>query len=298
VDFSDVVLEIDALATITFTSSTGGSMVVTIPDEPGVQQRGNFVVFSATAPSTIAGAVFNVMVTTGEYPFASFGSFSLALNPAGNSYTIDGSGAVLDSSGTCAYRKIGTSIGIVDLTDSRAGAATAHLSFKTATTGTYYAVTGDLDGFQTGVFSMAVPTAPSITQQSTAQVRQLGETAVFTVSAAGTAPLSFQWQKGGSNLADGGRIGGAQSSTLAISNVAEADSGEYRVLVSNGGGQATSQGALLSVVGPPQLAMGQGLTPTGFELTLTSHGGFTYRVEASIDLREWISLNSSPNELP
>jgi hypothetical protein len=40
------------------------------------------------------------------------------------------------------------------------------------------------------------------------------------------------------------------------------------------------------------LAIGQGLTPTGFELNLTSHGGFTYRVEASLDLREWITITT------
>ena len=293
VDFTDIVEEIEARGAITFISASSGSLVITIPDEPGVQQSGNFVVFAGPAPDSIASTVFAVNVTSGESPFASFGSFNMALNVTGTAYTIDGEFPVLDSTGTCAYQKTGTSVGVVDLVDSRVGVATTHLSFKTATSGTYYAVSGDLSGYQTGVFSMVAPTAPLITQHPRSQTQIVGETAEFSVVANGTEPLSFQWQKGGTTLANGGQISGAQSSTLTISDLAEGDAGEYRVMVSNSAGQMTSQWAVLTVVGRPRLEIGQGNTPAGFELMLTSQGGFDYRIEASADLQEWTTVAPS-----
>ncbi|MCL4179497.1 MAG: immunoglobulin domain-containing protein [Verrucomicrobia bacterium] len=253
-NFTDISEEemIEGVARVTFSSSSAGSVVITIPEEPGVEQRGDFVLFSGSAPASIANTVFNVTVTSGEHPFAWTGSFSMTLNSAGTSYTIDGQFPVLDSSGTCTYQKIGTSVGVASLADSLVGSATAHLSFKTATTGTYYVVTGDLDGYQTGVFSMTTSTAPSITQHPVAQTKNAGQTAIFTVAATGTEPLSYQWQKGGADLINGSRISGARSQTLTITGLVEADAGEYRVVVSNAAGSVTSNPAGLTVIPAPR----------------------------------------------
>src|SRR5207245_3952078 len=43
----------------------------------------------------------------------------------------------------------------------------------------------------------AAPTAPTITTQPANQTVTAGQTATFTVVAAGTAPLTYQWQKKG-----------------------------------------------------------------------------------------------------
>jgi hypothetical protein len=55
-----------------------------------------------------------------------------------------------------------------------------------------------------------------------------GETATFTVVATG-AGLTYQWYQDGAPLADGGRISGATSATLTITNTVTADAGVYEV---------------------------------------------------------------------
>ena len=44
------------------------------------------------------------------------------------------------------------------------------------------------------------PVAPSITTQPLSQTITAGQTATFSVTAAGTAPLSYQWQKNGAAI--------------------------------------------------------------------------------------------------
>src|SRR5439155_1646557 len=45
------------------------------------------------------------------------------------------------------------------------------------------------------------PVAPAITTQPANQTVTAGQTATFTVVATGTAPLGYQWQKNGANIA-------------------------------------------------------------------------------------------------
>jgi hypothetical protein len=72
-----------------------------------------------------------------------------------------------------------------------------------------------------------------------------GETLTLTVSAVGTQPLTYRWEKlvGGvfQTVTDGGRISGATTGTLTISNAVPSDAGEYRAVVSNTLGSATSK---------------------------------------------------------
>jgi hypothetical protein len=64
----------------------------------------------------------------------------------------------------------------------------------------------------------------------------------FTVTATGTAPLSYQWSQ------NGAAISGATSSSYTISNAQAASAGTYTVTVSNGTlPNATSNGAVLTV---------------------------------------------------
>src|SRR2546426_5689650 len=45
------------------------------------------------------------------------------------------------------------------------------------------------------------PVAPTISTQPVNQTVTAGQTATFTVVATGTAPLAYQWQKNGANIA-------------------------------------------------------------------------------------------------
>ena len=93
--------------------------------------------------------------------------------------------------------------------------------------------------------------SPLITQDPVNVARTSGELASFMVAASGTAPLAYRWQRfvdgNWTDLSDGGRISGATTSTLAVSSLEASDAGQYRAIVTNGAGSATSQPAVLSV---------------------------------------------------
>lgn len=83
---------------------------------------------------------------------------------------------------------------------------------------------------------------PTITTQPANQTVTAGQTASFSVVAAGSAPLSYQWQKNSAN------ISGAISSSYTTPVTTTADSGSmFRVVVSNSVGSATSNQATLTV---------------------------------------------------
>ena len=73
-----------------------------------------------------------------------------------------------------------------------------------------------------------------------------GSDVQFSVTAIGTAPLSYQWQKAGVNLTDGGRTKGASTSTLSITAVQKSDEGRYRSVVTNTAGTVTSNAATVT----------------------------------------------------
>ena len=84
--------------------------------------------------------------------------------------------------------------------------------------------------------------APAITTQPANQTVGAGQTAMFSVVATGTPPLSYQWQKGTSAIA------GATSTTYTTPPTGLSDSGStFRVVVSNSAGTATSDAATLTV---------------------------------------------------
>jgi hypothetical protein len=85
--------------------------------------------------------------------------------------------------------------------------------------------------------------SPVIDKDPTDQTVTVGQTATFSVEASGTAPLSYKWQK---NSAD---IDGAISSSYTTPATTKADSGAlFRCVVTNAGGDATSNAARLIVL--------------------------------------------------
>ena len=100
------------------------------------------------------------------------------------------------------------------------------------------------------VLALKVNEPPSIATQPVSQSVNSGATVTFTVSAAGSGPLNYQWRKGGTNLLNGGAMSGATGATLTITGLVVGDAGNYDVLVSNSVGTATSNPASLTVNGP------------------------------------------------
>ncbi len=76
--------------------------------------------------------------------------------------------------------------------------------------------------------------APTITSRPLSQLITVGQTAIFTVTASGTGPLTYQWRRNGQNIA------GATAPFYSVSNATMADRGYYEVLVSNASDTATS----------------------------------------------------------
>ena len=83
-------------------------------------------------------------------------------------------------------------------------------------------------------------TPPSITSEPADQVVDVGATATFTVTATGTAPLTYQWRFNDANLA------GKTSRSLVLANVQSTNAGNYTVVVTNAFGSVTSRIALLT----------------------------------------------------
>ena len=96
----------------------------------------------------------------------------------------------------------------------------------------------------------AAAVAPTITTQPANQTVTAGQTATFTVVAGGTAPLSYQWQKSGVNIA------GATSASYTTQVTTTTDSGStFDVVVTNTAGTVTSAAATLTVNAAPTPAI-------------------------------------------
>ena len=93
-----------------------------------------------------------------------------------------------------------------------------------------------------GGVNTPAPIAPSITVQPTSLSVRAGQPATFSVTADGDAPLTYQWQRNGVNVADGT----AASYTLAGTLMADSGS-TWTATVSNATASVTSTPATLTV---------------------------------------------------
>jgi hypothetical protein len=107
--------------------------------------------------------------------------------------------------------------------------------------------------------------APAITAQPVNQRVVVGSMATFSVTATGTAPLSYQWQKGTTP------VSGATSSSYTTPATTLVDDGStFQVVVSNSAGTVTSSSAKLSVAAGT--AMGRGVDVTTYKNDLNRSG--------------------------
>ncbi len=96
--------------------------------------------------------------------------------------------------------------------------------------------------------TLTVWIAPEITTPPQNQTVNVGSNVSFSVTATGTAPLSYQWQRNGAHLA------GQTDDALALTTVSPLDAGSYCVIVTNVAGAATSVVAMLTVQAPPVIS--------------------------------------------
>lgn len=88
---------------------------------------------------------------------------------------------------------------------------------------------------------------PRIIADPQSQTVVAGQTVTLQVAATGTSPLSYSWQGPSGTLTDGGRISGATTASVSISNFQSSDDGDYSVVVTNAFGTAISAGANVRV---------------------------------------------------
>src|SRR5580698_6705537 len=99
------------------------------------------------------------------------------------------------------------------------------------------------------------PVAPSIATQPADQRVVVGTTATFSVTAGGTAPLSYQWQKGSTPIT------GATASNYTTPATALTDDGAtFQVVVTNSAGSVTSAAAKLAVSAGTVMSRGVDVT--------------------------------------
>jgi len=110
-------------------------------------------------------------------------------------------------------------------------------------------VTNSVGAVTSSVVWLAV-VDPVITNSPASIVTNLGQPVSFTVAAAGTPPLAYQWFKDGVALAEGGSLTGTTGAALTVNAAQLADAGTYQVIVSNSFGTATSSVATLTVGNP------------------------------------------------
>ena len=92
------------------------------------------------------------------------------------------------------------------------------------------------------VFKATSSTAPTISSQPSSKTVTAGQTASFSVTASGTAPLNYQWKK------NGAAISGATAASYTTPATTSADSGaQFSVVVNNASGSVTSNLATLTV---------------------------------------------------
>ncbi len=131
----------------------------------------------------------------------------------------------------------------------------------------------DLGAYQYGVGLVA----PTILQQPVDTEVLRSNTAIFTVTAQGDPPLTYQWRRNGSAISN------ATSSVYVLTNAQLSSEGTYDVVVSNNSGAVESDDASLSVLipatitrQPSSLVLAPGATGT-FSVTAEGDGTLSYQ---------------------
>lgn len=133
-----------------------------------------------------------------------------------------------------------------------AGATSSSLSLSNilgSDAGSYAVVVTGMGGTTTSnAATLTVNAGPSIVNQPLNQFRNAGQNALFKVTP-GAGVTAYTWKRNGTTLNNGGKISGARSSELFISNISNSDAADYSVELTFGAcGSLTSNEANLAVL--------------------------------------------------
>jgi hypothetical protein len=123
-------------------------------------------------------------------------------------------------------------------------------SASTASAGTYDCVANNSCGnVVSASATLTVDAPPLIVTNPVSQTVPIGTTVSFSVTASGSAPLTYRWCKNGVDIL------GATSSTLTIPSAQFSDEANYTAKATNPRGTATSQPATLTINGAPVITL-------------------------------------------
>src|SRR5258708_4290718 len=273
--------------TMTVTSGTGGNAVIYMVSPS------KFVAVSMNDPNP---AVLDFELSSAP---ASVALSSLSLNPTsvtgGNSSTgtVTLSGAAPAGGAQVSLSSNNSAASVPSSVTVPAGATS--VTFPVRTSAVAASTPVNISASYGGVTLTATltvnpaPVAPSITAQPVSQTVTAGQTATFSVTASGTAPLRYQWQR------NGGAIGNATSPTYTTPATSTSDNGaQFTVVVTNSAGSVTSTAASLTVT-PPPLPTVSSLTldPTSVTGGLQSSKGTVTRSGPAPAVGAIVTLSSS-----
>jgi hypothetical protein len=199
---------------------------------------------------------------------------------------------------TLTYRWRSNGVNLAD-GGSVSGSGTSNLMLSTTTTNaaaSYTVVVANSYGSVTSsVAALTVLAPPTIFSQPVSLSVVSGSPASFSVGAAGTAPLSYQWQFDGTNLVDGGELSGSLTDALTISETSTTNAGNYEVVITNSYGSVTSAVAVLTVTLPSPSFLPPMQTASGLILfTWTTVAGQQYQLQYTGDLSSGSWTNLGP----
>ncbi len=156
--------------------------------------------------------------------------------------------------------------------DDAPGLASSLVTFSAIRGTTYWIAVDGFQGASGNVrLTLRLPVAPAppvITSQPVSQTvpDNAGSDVTFSVTATGSFPLVFKWQKGGVNLT------GGTNASYTVTNATPVTAGDYRVIITNFFGSITSSVAVLTVLtSPGQDPFAGRITFNGPTNTVTGH---------------------------
>ena len=207
---------------------------------PATTSGDNGAQFTVTVTNSVSSATSNAAQLTVNVPPSITAQPANQTVNAGQTATFK---VTATGTGTLSYqwKKNGATIGgatSASYTTPATIASDNGASFSVTVTASSVSVTSN-----SATLTVNVPAAPpSITTQPASKTVLSGQTATFSVSATGAAPMTYQWSKGGT------AIGSATSPSYTTPATTTADSGaQFTVTISNSVGQITSAAATLTV---------------------------------------------------
>jgi hypothetical protein len=234
---------------VTTASDNGAQFTVAVTGSGGTVTSGA-AILTVNTPPTISAQPVNQSVTVGQ--------------TAGFSVAASGSGTL-----SYQWKKNGTAIGGATSASYTTPATVAGDNGATFTV----TVSNSAGSVTTNAATLTVtsaPVAPSITAQPASQAVTAGQTASFSVTATGTATLSYQWKKNGAAIA-----GGTSASYTTPATAASDNGALFTVTVTNTTGNVTSNAATLTVNVPPSI------TTQPVSKTVTAGTAATFSVTAA-----------------